>query len=135
MSWIFLKDSGILFHSPAFLLTPCRYSVYRGKALVVFGHTPVPEPDRLNNTITIDPNMASDTPTLLMLLAHEVGHAMRQAPPAVSMDKLTKQRGGCAANISYTLALLATGQGQAIPAGSCYGTMFVDDAGLARVRR
>ncbi len=27
---------------------------YRGKALVVFGHTPVPEPDRLNNTINID---------------------------------------------------------------------------------
>ncbi len=27
---------------------------YRGQALVVFGHTPVPEPDRLNNTINID---------------------------------------------------------------------------------
>jgi protein phosphatase len=27
---------------------------YRGKALVVFGHTPVREPDRLNNTINID---------------------------------------------------------------------------------
>ena len=48
--------------------------------------------DRSNNTVTIDPKMASDTPTLLMLLAHEVGHAMRPAPPAVSMDKLTKQQ-------------------------------------------
>ncbi len=27
---------------------------YRGKALVVYGHTPVPVPDRLNNTINID---------------------------------------------------------------------------------
>ena len=27
---------------------------YRGKALVVYGHTPVPEPDKLNNTINID---------------------------------------------------------------------------------
>ncbi|WP_435018835.1 polynucleotide kinase-phosphatase [Tundrisphaera sp. TA3] len=27
---------------------------YRGKPLVVFGHTPVPEPDRLNHTVNID---------------------------------------------------------------------------------
>ncbi len=27
---------------------------YRGKALVVYGHTPVPEPDRLNGTVNID---------------------------------------------------------------------------------
>jgi protein phosphatase len=27
---------------------------YRGKALVVYGHTPVPEPDRLNGTLNID---------------------------------------------------------------------------------
>ena len=36
---------------------PVRYRWardYRGKALVVYGHTPVPEPDRLNNTINID---------------------------------------------------------------------------------
>ena len=36
---------------------PVRYrwaQDYRGKALVVYGHTPVPEPDRLNNTINID---------------------------------------------------------------------------------
>src|SRR3712207_2943229 len=27
---------------------------YRGKAMVVYGHTPVPEPEWLNNTIDID---------------------------------------------------------------------------------
>lgn len=36
---------------------PVRYNWaknYRGKAMVVFGHTPVPEPEWLNNTIDID---------------------------------------------------------------------------------
>ncbi len=36
---------------------PVRYQWakdYRGKAMVVFGHTPVPEPEWLNNTIDID---------------------------------------------------------------------------------
>ena len=36
---------------------PIRYrwaEDYRGKALVVYGHTPVREPDRLNNTVNID---------------------------------------------------------------------------------
>jgi polynucleotide kinase-phosphatase len=36
---------------------PVRYhwaSEYRGKAMVVYGHTPVPEPEWLNNTIDID---------------------------------------------------------------------------------
>lgn len=36
---------------------PVRYpwaEEYRGKALVVYGHTPVPEPEFLNNTINID---------------------------------------------------------------------------------
>ncbi|HLY26246.1 MAG TPA: polynucleotide kinase-phosphatase [Aggregatilineales bacterium] len=36
---------------------PVRYNwaaQYRGQALVVYGHTPVPEPDWLNNTINID---------------------------------------------------------------------------------
>jgi len=36
---------------------PVRYnwaSEYRGKAMVVYGHTPVPEPEWLNNTINID---------------------------------------------------------------------------------
>ena len=27
---------------------------YRGKATVVYGHTPVPEPEWLNNTVNID---------------------------------------------------------------------------------
>ena len=36
---------------------PVRYNwaaEYRGKAIVVYGHTPVPEPEWLNNTINID---------------------------------------------------------------------------------
>ncbi|HEY3926821.1 MAG TPA: polynucleotide kinase-phosphatase [Candidatus Koribacter sp.] len=36
---------------------PVRYdwaSEYRGKAMVVYGHTPIPEPQWLNNTINID---------------------------------------------------------------------------------
>ena len=36
---------------------PVRYnwaSEYKGKAMVVYGHTPVPEPEWLNNTINID---------------------------------------------------------------------------------
>ncbi len=36
---------------------PIRYdwaAEYRGKAMVVYGHTPVPKPDWLNNTINID---------------------------------------------------------------------------------
>lgn len=36
---------------------PVRYNwaaEYRGKALVVYGHTPVPEPDWLNHTVNID---------------------------------------------------------------------------------
>ena len=36
---------------------PVRYSwasEYKGKAIVVYGHTPVPEPEWLNNTINID---------------------------------------------------------------------------------
>src|SRR6185437_5850946 len=36
---------------------PVRYdwsADYRGKALVVYGHTPVPEPQWLNNTVNID---------------------------------------------------------------------------------
>jgi protein phosphatase len=36
---------------------PVRYNwaaEYRGKAMVVYGHTPVPEPEWLNNTINID---------------------------------------------------------------------------------
>jgi protein phosphatase len=36
---------------------PVRYpwaSEYRGKAIVVYGHTPVPEPEWVNNTINID---------------------------------------------------------------------------------
>jgi protein phosphatase len=36
---------------------PVRYnwaSEYRGKAMVVYGHTPVPEPSWLNNTVNID---------------------------------------------------------------------------------
>ena len=36
---------------------PIRYNwagEYRGKAMVVYGHTPVPEPDWLNNTVNID---------------------------------------------------------------------------------
>lgn len=36
---------------------PVRYdwaSAYRGRAMVVYGHTPVPEPEWLNNTINID---------------------------------------------------------------------------------
>jgi len=36
---------------------PARYNwaaEYRGKAMVVYGHTPVPEPEWLNNTINID---------------------------------------------------------------------------------
>ena len=36
---------------------PVRYnwaSEYRGKATVVYGHTPVPEPEWLNNTVNID---------------------------------------------------------------------------------
>jgi len=38
----------------------------------------------------------------------------------------------CPVAQNYTLALLATQQGQTIPVGSCYGTMFLDDAGLGR---
>ena len=40
---------------------PVRYSWaadYRGKALVVYGHTPVPEPLWLNNTVNIDTGCA-----------------------------------------------------------------------------
>src|ERR1700750_1777149 len=36
---------------------PVRYNwaaAYRGRAAVVYGHTPVPEPEWLNNTICID---------------------------------------------------------------------------------
>src|SRR5207249_10578096 len=36
---------------------PVRYNwaaEYRGRAMVVYGHTPVPEPEWLNNTINID---------------------------------------------------------------------------------
>src|SRR5437868_15264502 len=36
---------------------PIRYNwaaEYRGKAMVVYGHTPVPEPEWLNRTINID---------------------------------------------------------------------------------
>src|SRR5207244_8184363 len=36
---------------------PIRYNwaaEYRGRALVVYGHTPTPEPEWLNNTICID---------------------------------------------------------------------------------
>src|SRR5262249_8029351 len=36
---------------------PIRYNWaldYRGRAMVVYGHTPVPEPEWLNNTINID---------------------------------------------------------------------------------
>ncbi len=36
---------------------PVRYNwaaEYRGKAMVVYGHTPVPEPEWLNRTINID---------------------------------------------------------------------------------
>ncbi len=36
---------------------PVRFnwaSEYRGRALVVYGHTPVPEPDRLNKTVNVD---------------------------------------------------------------------------------
>ena len=36
---------------------PVRYNwaaEYRGKATVVYGHTPVPEPEWLNNTVNID---------------------------------------------------------------------------------
>ena len=36
---------------------PVRYNwaaEYRGKAMVVYGHTPVPQPDWLNRTINID---------------------------------------------------------------------------------
>ncbi len=36
---------------------PIRYnwaSEYRGKAMVVYGHTPIPEPEWLNNTVNID---------------------------------------------------------------------------------
>jgi diadenosine tetraphosphatase ApaH/serine/threonine PP2A family protein phosphatase len=36
---------------------PVRYAWatdYRGKALVAYGHTPVPEPDWLNNTVCLD---------------------------------------------------------------------------------
>src|SRR5258708_13082942 len=36
---------------------PVRYhwaAEYRGRAMVVYGHTPVPEPEWLNNTICID---------------------------------------------------------------------------------
>lgn len=40
---------------------PVRYNwaaEYRGKAMVVYGHTPVPEPEWLNNTINIDTGCA-----------------------------------------------------------------------------
>src|SRR5258707_648144 len=40
---------------------PVRFdwaSEYRGKAMVVYGHTPVPEPDWLNRTVNIDTGCA-----------------------------------------------------------------------------
>ncbi len=41
---------------------PVRYpwaNEYRGRAMVVYGHTPIPEPEWVNNTICLDTGWSS----------------------------------------------------------------------------
>lgn len=46
--------------------------------------------DRSTKSVVIDPNMADDHPTMLTLLSHEVGHAIRPAPAFVPIGSLSK---------------------------------------------
>ena len=68
---------------------PVRYnwaSEYRGKAAVVYGHTPVPEPEWLNNTVNIDTGAVFGGRLTLMRYPerefHSVAPAREYCPPA-----------------------------------------------------
>jgi protein phosphatase len=81
---------------------PVRYnwaSEYRGKAIVVYGHTPVPEPEWLNRTINIDTGCvfggkltALRYPEKEIISVHARHTYCQPAKPFVAADQQTRPR-------------------------------------------
>ena len=80
---------------------PVRYNwaaEYRGPAMVVYGHTPVPEPEWLNRTVNIDTGCVFGGKLTALALSGEGirlgpgGADLLRAGPAVPCPKTSRRR-------------------------------------------